>query len=118
MAVTTTAALTTAINTILGHDVGSPDPLSIIEEAHDGTTSRWLCVGDPSTVGRPAVINADGRKSWHQNGELHRVGGPALIYPNGYKEWYQNGLTHRVDGPAVIYADGTEALYENGQFIK
>ena len=39
----------------------------------------------------PAVIWADGTKSWYLNGERHRENGPALIYPSGYKEWWTHG---------------------------
>ena len=64
MAQTTTAALQAALNTITGHDVGSPNPITILEEVHDSaTSSRWLCSGNCSTVAAPAVILAE-RAKW------------------------------------------------------
>jgi len=59
MAVTTTVLLQAALDTISG----SAGEIIITEEAHDGTTSRWYCVGSPSTVSSPAVINAP-RAMW------------------------------------------------------
>ena len=63
MAQTTTALLQAALNTITGHDVGSSDPVKILQETHDGTYSRWYVTGNPSTVSSPAVILSD-RAMW------------------------------------------------------
>ena len=64
MAVTTTAALTAAINTLIGHDVGSPDPIKILQEDHDAATySRWYVTGTPTKVAAPGEIMAE-RSMW------------------------------------------------------
>jgi hypothetical protein len=64
MAATTTSALQAAINTILGHDVGSPDPIKILQEDHDSATySRWYCEGNGSTVAAPETILGE-RAMW------------------------------------------------------
>jgi len=47
MAATTAAALTTELRTDHNVDVGSPDPISILQEIHDAATySRYYCVGN------------------------------------------------------------------------
>ena len=57
MAVTTTALLQAAINTLSGHDVGSPNPLTVLEEVHDSATySRWYVTGHPTKVSAPGEI--------------------------------------------------------------
>jgi len=64
MAQTTTAALQSAINTLSGHDVGSPNPITILEEDHDAATySRWLVTGHPTKVSAPGEIMAE-RTMW------------------------------------------------------
>jgi hypothetical protein len=64
MAQTTTAALQAALNTISGHDVGSPDPVKVLKEEHDSATySRWYVEGNPSVVSTPAVILGE-RAMW------------------------------------------------------
>ena len=64
MAKTTTAAIQSALNTITGHDVGSTNPLQILQEDHDSATySRWYCVGSGSLVSAPAVILGE-RAKW------------------------------------------------------
>ena len=64
MAQTTAAALTAAINTVIGHDVGSPDPINILKEDHDAATySRWYVEGNPSVVATPGVILGE-RSMW------------------------------------------------------
>ena len=64
MAKTNAAALTAALNTILGHDVGSPDPIQVLQEAHDSATySRWYVSGNPSTVSDTNDILSD-RAMW------------------------------------------------------
>jgi len=64
MAATTTSALQSALNTITGHDVGSPNPITILQEDHDSATySRWYCVGNCSLVSTPAVILGE-RAKW------------------------------------------------------
>ena len=64
----------------------------------------------------PAVIQANGTKSWYKNGQLHRdCDLPAIIQANGTQCWYRNGQLHR-DGdlPAVIKANGNQEYYKNG----
>lgn len=39
------------------------------------------------------------------NGKLHRSNGPAVIYANGDKSWYKDGELNRSNGPALIYTD-------------
>ena len=64
MAVTTTSALQAAINTLIGHDVGSPDPIKILGEVHDSADySRWYIIGTPSKVAAPGEIMAE-RAMW------------------------------------------------------
>ena len=64
MAKTTTAALQSALNTITGHDVGSPNPIQILQENHDSATySRWYVQGQGSLVSTPAVILGE-RAKW------------------------------------------------------
>jgi hypothetical protein len=64
MAVTTTAALQSAINTLSGHDIGSPDPIKILEEVHDSATySRWYVTGHPSLVSATGEIMGE-RTMW------------------------------------------------------
>ena len=64
MAATDTAGLTSAINTLIGHDVGSPDPIQVLEEDHDAATySRWYVSGNPSKVASPGIILSD-RAMW------------------------------------------------------
>ena len=67
MAQTTTAALQSALNTITGHDVGSPNPIQILQENHDSATySRWYVQGSASLVSTPAVILGE-RSKWVRN---------------------------------------------------
>lgn len=64
MAQTTAAALQTAINTLSGHDVGSPNPITVLEEDHDAATySRWYVTGTPSLVSAPGEIMGE-RTMW------------------------------------------------------
>jgi len=64
MAVTTTAALQAAINTLIGHDVGSPNPITILEEVHDAADySRWYVSGTPTKVAAPGEIMGE-RVMW------------------------------------------------------
>lgn len=64
MAVTTTAALQSAINTLSGHDAGSPNPVTILKERHDAATySRWYVTGHPTKVSAPGEIMAE-RAMW------------------------------------------------------
>lgn len=55
----------------------------------------------------PAVIYADGTRSWWKRGKMHRDGGPAIEWPNGDWDWYREGFLHREDGPAKTNQDGS-----------
>ena len=61
----------------------------------------------------PAIVYANGSKSWYLNGERHREDGPACEGTDSYKAWYLNGKRHREDGPAIEYADGSKEWYLN-----
>ena len=64
MAVTTTAALQSALNTLTGHDAGTPDPIKILEEVHDSATySRWYVEGHPTKVSSLTEIMGE-RAMW------------------------------------------------------
>ena len=67
MAVTDTANLQAALNTLSGHaatDVGSPDTVSILEEVHDSSLySRWYVTGHATKISAPAEIMAP-RTMW------------------------------------------------------
>ena len=64
MAKTTTALLQAAINTLSGHDVGSPDQISILKEDHDSATySRWYVTGSPKKVSLLTEIQQE-RAMW------------------------------------------------------
>ena len=63
MAKTNATALQAALNTITGHDVGSPNPIQILQEGHDSSTSRWYVVGNGGLVSTPAVILGE-RAKW------------------------------------------------------
>jgi hypothetical protein len=57
-------------------------------------------------------ITSNGDKRWFDsNGKVHRVDGPAVIRADGYKSWYQHGVRHRVDGPAIEWPDGYNEWY-------
>jgi hypothetical protein len=63
----------------------------------------------------PAVIRANGSKSWCRNGKRHRDNGPAIIEENGTQEWYRDGKRHRDNGPAIITPDGRQWWLRNGK---
>ena len=64
MAVTTTADLQSALNTLTGHDAGTPNPVEILQEVHDSATySRWYVVGHPTKVSNLAEIMGE-RAMW------------------------------------------------------
>ena len=64
----------------------------------------------------PAIVYANGSKSWYINGKCHREDGPAIVYASGSKTWYLNGKCHREDGPAFEYADGSKEWFINGKY--
>ena len=64
MAQATTATLQAALNTITGHDVGSPNPIQVLQENRDASLySRWYVQGQGSLVSTPAVILGE-RAKW------------------------------------------------------
>ena len=66
----------------------------------------------------PALIYADGSKSWFQHGEIHRDGdNPAMIWADGTKFWRQHGKRHRLTGPAVEWENGKVEYWIEGDFL-
>jgi hypothetical protein len=67
---------------------------------------------------KPAIIRANGTKSWYINGKRHRDNDkPAIIEANGDKVWYINGNCHRNnDKPAFIGANGDKEWFINGKW--
>jgi len=53
----------------------------------------------------------------HLNFELHREDGPAIVWANGTKSWCIDGELHRLDGPAVERPDGTRFWYINNKML-
>ena len=51
----------------------------------------------------------------NSQGMWHRVHGPAVIWADGYKSWWLNGRLHRTTGPAIEWPDGARAWYLDGQ---
>jgi hypothetical protein len=64
---------------------------------------------------KPAIISANGDKSWYINNERHRENDqPAIIRANGTKHWYINNKYHREnDQPAIIFVGGDKLWYIN-----
>ena len=57
MAQTTTSALQSAIDSLIGHDAGTMSPVRVLQEAHDSATySRWYVAGNYSPVGATQTI--------------------------------------------------------------
>jgi hypothetical protein len=53
------------------------------------------------------VIDSNGDKTWRNaDGLLHRLDGPAIVGADGVRSWFVNGERHRLDGPAFEGADG------------
>lgn len=64
MAQLTAAQLQTALDTISGHDVGSPSPVKVLQEDHDSATySRWYVEGNSNEVAAPKTIYGE-RSMW------------------------------------------------------
>ena len=79
-----------------------------IETDRFGTTRYRNRNGQLHRIDGPAVIHANGSRSWFQDGLRHRTDGPAIVRADGSKVWYQNGKLHRTDGPAIEWHDGTK----------
>ena len=56
----------------------------------DGTTTYYNADGELHNANGPAIVGADGSKSYYINGELHNPHGAAVIYPDGSKWYYIN----------------------------
>ena len=57
MAQLTTAQLQSALDSLSGHDAGSPSPVKVLQENHDSATySRWYFEGNSDLVSSPKVI--------------------------------------------------------------
>lgn len=69
---------------------------------------------------QPAIVWADGTRTWMWHGKLHREGDqPAAIYPSGTRHWYWHDELHREGGqPAIIRADGTQQWWVNGRRVR
>ena len=86
-----------------------------IETDEYGTIRYRNAEGDLHNPDGPAVVCANGGKSYWINDQLHNPNGPALVYANGYKSHWINGKLHNPDGPAIISADGSKQYYINGK---
>lgn len=56
----------------------------------DGTVRYYNADGQLHHPNGPAIVGADGSKSYYINGELHNPHGAAVIYPDGSKWYYIN----------------------------
>ena len=81
-----------------------------IEVIENDGNKYWHLNGQLHRIDGPAIEHANGTKDWYKHGKLHREDGPALEH-NGTKIWYLNGRLHRVDGPAIEYTDGDKYWY-------
>jgi len=96
------------------------DGLSIdISEKPDGSVS--VVFRQPSAendLDLPTEIDCNGHKLWkNKDGQIHRDGDlPAVIYADGTKSYYKNGNCHR-DGdlPAIEWIDGTKKFFKDGK---
>ena len=64
-----------------------------------------------------AVVNEHARCYYNNADQLHRTEGPAVIWADGSKSWYKNDQYHRTDGPAIEWANGTKEWYINGRMM-
>lgn len=39
----------------------------------------------------PSIVSVNGSMMWHKHGECHRINGPAIITANGSKSYYIDG---------------------------
>jgi hypothetical protein len=81
-----------------------------------GTVRHFNAQGQLHREYGPAIVYADGTRTWYQNGMWHRLDGPAVEFPNGRREWYQKDLLHRLDGPAIEYPDGHREWFQHGRW--
>ena len=65
------------------------------------------------------TMEADAYATYYSDhlGQTHRVHGPAVIWANGGKSWWLNGKRHRTDGPAVERANGNHEWWVNDRRI-
>ena len=77
----------------------------------------WRYNGNPHRDGdQPAVIQANGFKSYYKHGKRHRDGDkPAIIRPDGSVEYWKEGKLHREgDEPAVMNISGAVEYWKDG----
>ena len=69
--------------------------------------------------GEIVSIDEKGALRFHdERGNLHREDGPAVLFADGRQHWYQNGCLHREDGPAFEFVSGKRMWYLQGRRIK
>ena len=60
------------------------------------------------------TIDKNRTERWYNDqDQLHCEHGPAVIYANGDKSWYINGKYHNENGPAIEYTNGDKSWYIN-----
>jgi len=62
-----------------------------VETHKHGTVTYSNASGELHNPNGPAVVRADGSKSYYINGELHNENGPAITQADGYSFYYING---------------------------
>ena len=80
----------------------------------DGSKTYWINDQLHNSDG-PAIVHADGSIEYWINDQLHNSDGPAIVYVDGHKEHYIKGKPHNPDGPAIVYADGHREYWINGE---
>lgn len=84
-------------------------------ETYPNGTREWCNErGELHREDGPAIIYANGSKSWYLKGERHREDGPAITRANGDKLWFLHNKLHRTDGPAAVDAGVIQLWYLNG----
>jgi hypothetical protein len=62
-----------------------------VERNEEGTINYRNADGELHNPHGPAMVHADGSKSYWINGQRHNENGPAIVWANGYKLYYING---------------------------
>ncbi len=78
--------------------------------------AMWNRLKEPAPI-----VDKDGTQRWFNNaGELHRENDmPAVIWADGSKSWFKNRKRHRDnDLPALVRADGTKEWWITGKFVR
>ena len=86
-----------------------------VETNSNGTIIYRNADGERHNPDGPAIIYADGSKSYYINDKLHNPHGPAVIYDDDYKAYWINDQRHNPNGPAVVYSDGHKEYWINDQ---